>query len=200
MINLEKDGQIIPGDVDRIQSLKADLKKPQLLPTDLLQYKDIFKAYADFKYFEVDGLVKIANFMSLNPVTGLNILNNILGVIKLEIPVNTPVIRIFTKAILVRELNMYFARIRKEDESLSFDGLVNMKEEEIDAICFKRGIEIDKQTKKQKLEDLKLWLSISNQRNVPNSLLLFTRINDFMNDMFEISDDEDDQEVLRRVS
>ena len=89
-------------------------------------------------------MVKIANFMSLNPVTGLNILNNILGVVKLEIPVNTPVIRIITKAILVRELNMYFARIRKEDESLSFDGLVKMKEEEIDAICFKRGIEIDK--------------------------------------------------------
>jgi len=53
---------------------------------------------------------------------------------------------------------------------------------------------------KQKKEDLKLWLSISNQRNVPNSLLLYARINDFMNDIFEISDDEDDQEVLRRVS
>jgi hypothetical protein len=53
---------------------------------------------------------------------------------------------------------------------------------------------------KQKKEDLKLWLSISNQRNVPNSLLLYARINDFMNEIFEISDDEDDQEVLRRVS
>ena len=70
----------------------------------------------------------------------------------------------------------------------------------MDFICFKRGIEIDKQTFKQKKDDLKLWLSISNQRNVPHSLLLYTRINDFCNDMFEISEDEDDQEVLRRVS
>jgi len=29
-------------------------------------------------------------------------------------------------------------------------------------------------------------------------LLLYTRVNEFCNDMFEISDDEDDQEILRR--
>lgn len=51
---------------------------------------------------------------------------------------------------------------------------------------------------KEKKEDLKLWLSISNQRNVPNSLLLLTRITDFKNDLFRIDEDEDDQEVLRR--
>ena len=45
---------------------------------------------------------------------------------------------------------------------------------------------------KAKKEDLKLWLSISNQRNVPHSLLLYTRINDFCNDIFEIKEDEDD--------
>ena len=52
--------------------------------------------------------------------------------------------------------------------------------------------------KREKKEDLKLWLSISNQRNVPNSLLLLSRVNDFMNDLFEIDEDEDEQEVLRR--
>jgi c-di-GMP-binding flagellar brake protein YcgR len=57
---------------------------------------------------------------------------------------------------------MYFARIRKEDESLSFDSLDNYSEEQIDSICFKRGIEIDKQSLKEKKQDLKLWLSISN--------------------------------------
>lgn len=77
----------------------------------------------------MDGLLRIANFMSLNPVTGLNILNNVLRIIKLEIPVNAPVISIFTKAILVRELKMYFARIRKEDESLSFVSLDKYSEE-----------------------------------------------------------------------
>lgn len=45
---------------------------------------------------------------------------------------------------------------------------------------------------------MKLWLSISNQRNVPNVLLLLTRITDFKNDLFRIDEDEDDQEVLRR--
>jgi hypothetical protein len=77
----------------------------------------------------VDGLVKIANFMGLNPVTGFNIINNVLKIFKLELPLNTPGFRIITKAILVRELNMYFARIRKEDESLSFTSLDKFSEE-----------------------------------------------------------------------
>ena len=57
-------------------------------------------------------------------------------------------------------------------------------EEEIDKLCFMRGIEIDKQNLKRKKEDLKLWVTISNQRNIPDSILLYTRINDFTNDMF----------------
>jgi hypothetical protein len=67
--------------------------------------------------------------MSLNPVTGFNIINNVLKIVKLEVPINTPGIRIITKALLVRELNMYFARIRKEDESLSFTSLDKFSEE-----------------------------------------------------------------------
>ena len=45
---------------------------------------------------------------------------------------------------------------------------------------------------------MKLWLSISNQRNVPHSLLLYTRINDFTNDLFEMDADEDEEDILRR--
>ena len=101
MFKLETDENIMPDDIERIKTLKLALSKPKLLPTDLLQYKDIFRSYADFQYFNVDGLLKIANFMSLNPVTGLNILNNVLRIFKLEIPVNAPVINIFTKDILV---------------------------------------------------------------------------------------------------
>jgi hypothetical protein len=119
------------------------LTKPKLLPTDLLQYKDIFRSYADFQYFTVDGLMRMANFMSLNPVTGFNIINNVLRIFKLEIPINAPGVRIITKTLLVRELKMYFARIRQEDVSLSFVSIDKYSEEEIDAICFKRGIEID---------------------------------------------------------
>jgi len=119
----------MPEDIGRIKALKLALKKPKLLPTDLLQYKDIFHSYAKFRFFQVDSLVKIANFMSLNPVTGFNTINNVLKIVKLEVPLNAPGIKIITKAILVRELNMYFARIRKEDESLSFTSLDKYSEE-----------------------------------------------------------------------
>jgi hypothetical protein len=129
MFELERDENIIDGDIERIKDLKLALKKPNFLPTDLLQYKDIFRSYADFQYFRVDALMRMANFMSLNPVTGFNIINNVLRIVKLEIPINAPGIRIITKAILVRELKMYFARIRKEDESLSFVSLDNYSEE-----------------------------------------------------------------------
>lgn len=43
-------------------------------------------------------------------------------------------------------------------------------------------------------------MSISNLRNVPNSLLLFSRITEYADDIFEIDEDEDEYEVLRRVN
>jgi hypothetical protein len=50
------------------------------------------------------------------------------------------------------------------------------------------------------MKDLKLWLSISNLRNVPHSLLLYSRIQDYASeDIFEIDQDEDEYEVLRRA-
>jgi hypothetical protein len=48
MFALEKDENINPEDTERIKALKAALKKPKLLPTDLLQFKDIFRKYAGF--------------------------------------------------------------------------------------------------------------------------------------------------------
>ena len=74
-------------------------------------------------------LQKIAHFMSLQPVTGFNIINNILKIFKVQIPLDLPVIRLISQALLVRELNMYFNRIRKEDESLSFEGINSFTEE-----------------------------------------------------------------------
>ena len=50
------------------------------------------------------------------------------------------------------------------------------------------------------MKDLKLWLSISNLRNVPDTLLIYSRIADYSDDLFEIGEDEDEFEVLRRVS
>jgi len=141
---LEKDGDIIPEDIVKIKELRADLKKRELLPTDLLRHRDLFKRYGAFKFFSVDGLKRIAYFMSLEPITGVNIINNVLKVVKLKIDPSKPYIAWFSKMVMVRELNMYFDRIRKVDESISFEDLNKFSEEEIDELCFKRGIEINK--------------------------------------------------------
>lgn len=135
--------------------------------------------------------------MGLTPVTGFNIVNNVLKIFRVKIPINAPGIKVITRFFLLRELRMYFAKIRREDALISMEGLQKYSEKEIDKLCFMRGIDIT-QPLKDKVSDLKLWLSISNQRNVTNTLLLFIRVNDFTHDKFEISEDEDQEEVLRR--
>lgn len=80
--------------------------------------------------------------MSLDPVTGLNTLNNILRMFKVKIPIDAPVIKYFTKMILKRELNLYFNRLRKEDELMSFEHIERFSEDELNYICYRRGIEI----------------------------------------------------------
>ena len=114
--------------------------------------------------------------MGLNPITGLNTLNNILRVFRVKIPLDAPVIKYLTQMIMTRELNLYFNRLRKEDELMSFEHVEKFDEEQLNLICFRRGIEIQNKSYDQKMKDLKLWLSISNLRNVPHSLLLYSRI------------------------
>jgi len=92
---------------------------------------------------------------------------------------------------------MLFRRLRNEDTILSAENIFEFSEEQIDVICFNRGINID-QKFSRKVEDLRLWLSISNLRNVPHSLLLLSRIQDFQNDVFEIEAEETSDEILRR--
>lgn len=43
---------------------------------------------------------------------------------------------------MVRELNLYFTRLRKEDELMSFEQIDQFNEEELNFICYRRGIEI----------------------------------------------------------
>ena len=59
--------------------------------------------------------------MSFNPPTGLNIINNVLRVFKVKIPFDAPIVKIFTKKIITRSLNLYFDKLRKEDELMSFE-------------------------------------------------------------------------------
>lgn len=46
--------------------------------------------------------------------------------------------------------------------------------------------------------DLKLWLSISNLRDVPSSLLMFAMVREFVTDSFEVEDHESQEDILRR--
>lgn len=80
--------------------------------------------------------------MSLNPVTGLNTLNNLLKPIKVKIPIDAPIVKYLTKMIITRELNLYFKRLREEDVLMSFEKVDKFSEEELNFICVRRGIEV----------------------------------------------------------
>ena len=80
MGRIAKDPMVPEADLQSITSLKALLKEKKALPTDLLQYKDIFRKYSNFSNYETKTLMHIAHFMSINPVTGLNTFNNILKI------------------------------------------------------------------------------------------------------------------------
>ena len=112
----------------------------------------------------------MAHFMSIQPVTGLNTINNILRLFKVQIPVDAPVINHMTRMLVAREMNMLFRKLRKEDLLLDGEDLDNMSDEELTKICFQRGININT-SRKEQLASLKLWLSISLKANVPHTLL-----------------------------
>jgi hypothetical protein len=80
--------------------------------------------------------------MSLNPVTGINTINNLLKPFKVKIPIDAPIVKYLTKMVITRELNLYFKKLRDEDVLMSFEQLDALTEEELNFICYKRGIEI----------------------------------------------------------
>jgi hypothetical protein len=130
LYQLYKTKDLIEEDKLKIEELRSCLEDEHyVLPTELLTYRNIFQKYGEFKYMPVKSLMHVAHFMGLQPVTGLNTINNLLKYTKLNIPLDAPVVKIFTKLMLVRELNLYFMKIRKEDESLSFEDLDNFSEE-----------------------------------------------------------------------
>lgn len=72
----------------------------------------------------------MANFMSIEPVTGLNTINNLLRLCRLPmVPVSHPLIEPFTKMIVARELNMYFTRLRKEDVLLDLEDIDKLEDD-----------------------------------------------------------------------
>lgn len=92
--------------------------------------------------FRTKSLMHMAHFMGISPVTGLNTINNILRLLKTQIPVDGPYIHVLTKMIVARELNMYFRKLRNEDQWLDMEDIDNYPESQLTKICFNRGINI----------------------------------------------------------
>ena len=84
-----------------------------------------------------------------------------------------------------------------EDILLDMEDLDQFSDEQLNKVCFQRGINLQ-QSRAEMLKDLKLWLSISNKRNVPHSLLLVIRMIDYLHNNFEVDEDETEAEILRR--
>lgn len=168
--------------------------------TNLLKYKHLFTKYADFKHFKVSTLQDMAHFMGLNPITGLNTINNILSFTGIKIRTDNMYVSWMTKIILKRELRMFFRKIRREDSYLSMEKVSNFTDARLDSILIERGIEILNKPRDKKLKDYKMWQAISNLNNVPDSLLIFCRLNEFAEDLYRINYFEQEIDLIRRVS
>ena len=82
--------------------------------------------------------------MSIDPITGLNTINNILSMLRLpKIAIDTPYIKFMTQHLIARELNMLFRQLRRGDVKMHFENLDAMEDEELDKICFARGINLN---------------------------------------------------------
>lgn len=63
---LEKDQDVLKEDHEAVQQLISLMNgKKRVLPTDLLQFKEIFRRYGDFRNSHVLALVRIANFFGI---------------------------------------------------------------------------------------------------------------------------------------
>lgn len=75
---LLKDPNLEEEDRPAIKELRHMFRNKKALPTDLLQYRWIFKKYGSFKQFNTKSLIHVCEFMSHEPVTGLNTINRVI--------------------------------------------------------------------------------------------------------------------------
>ena len=84
----------------------------------------------------------MAHFMSIEPVTGLNTINNLLKLTGKQIPVDAPIIHHMTRILVARELNLLFRSLRTNDLLLDMENLEDLSEEQLTKVCFARGINL----------------------------------------------------------
>lgn len=215
LTTLLNDPNVNEEDKPMIKELRKIVRQKSSMPTDLLKYRFVFWKYFNLREWSAPNLVLVSHFMSHEPVTGLGTINRIIRMpvqvvnfvtgasfkpFKLT-PNTNFLVAAYCKYFVKRDLNMLLTRLRNEDQLISAEeDLSKLSPALLAQICLERGINIEQSVAKQ-IEDLKLWLSISNLRNVPNSLLIYSRLKDYYDDgQFEIDDDETTEEILRRVS
>ena len=75
--------EVAESDKELLKQLKSKIKEDsKSLPTDLMEYRQLFWRYFKFSNLETKTLVHCAHFMSVEPVTGVNTINNILRLFK----------------------------------------------------------------------------------------------------------------------
>lgn len=83
------------------------------------------------------------HYMAIEPLTGFNIINKFLRVLRIPVNVESDLLRPFMKIILGRQLNMLFRSLKKKDAVIAFEDMKEFNEEELVTICFKRGINVE---------------------------------------------------------
>ena len=182
MSQLEHEKYIPLKDREEITGLKLSLEDG-IIATGILQHKNIFSNYINLNTVPVPILTSLVQFLCLEPITGLGVINRIrLKLGKTAIPFDAVYVHWYMKPLLKKALKRYISRIRQRDKMLSLEGINFRTEEELKIICFKRGIETENKSRDQLSSDLRIWLNISNFSNVSNFLLIFTGILDFLAD------------------
>ena len=98
--------------------------------------------YLDFKYHDVNELKSMARFFGMTPMTGLNTFNNLIKRTNRKVSADHWSIHWITQRIALRQMNVHFRRIRREDTIIDSENLDSYTEEEINSICIQRGIEV----------------------------------------------------------
>lgn len=138
--------------------------------------------------------------MGKEPLTGFNMLNKFMRFLRCrEFDPCAPYLRNVSSIVLRRQCRIIFRQLRREDLLLSAEDVSELPDDILEKICFDRGIDISESHREQ-IEDLRLWLSISNLRNVPDSLLIITRVHEFHGEHFYTDEAAKKDEYLRRVS
>jgi hypothetical protein len=75
----------------------------------------------------------------------------------------------------------------------------SLPDRKLDRILAERGIEITNRSRDKKIKDYKMWQAISNLNNVPDSLLIFCRLNEFANDLYRINQFEHEFDLIKRL-